>query len=200
MTAPMGTSTFAIVAAVAAAAASPLETAMQSNDQSLCFSRSYDSAWLKAHKGQKVREARLALTRSRLNGSAQMRISLDGRFRPFYLYGECSWYEGDLNRGVQNDILDETFKPVSGVGCHLYTDVTGASAEEGGDFPAEWIDGGRNLQIHLPDGFGAWRSLDVSRNADFHELGANDRIIRLERTPMSACKSLLDRFAPDAGD
>ena len=198
----MGTPTIAIaaIAAAAVAAASPLETAMQANDRSLCFSRSYDSAWLKAHKGQKIQEARMALTRSRLDGAARMRISLEGKFRPYYLYGECSWYEGDLNRGVQNNVLDESFKPVSGVGCHLYTDVTLVSAEEGGDFPAEWIDGGRFLQIHLPNGFGAWRSRDVSRNAGYHELGANDRIIRLERAPASACKSLVERFAPDADD
>lgn len=196
----MGTPTFAIVAAAAAAAASPLETAMQANGNVLCFSRSYDAAWLKAHKGQKAQHARMALTRGRLNASAQMRISLKGKFRPYYLYGECSWYEGTLNRGVQDNILDESFKPTSGVGCHLYTDVTGASAEEGGDFPAEWIDGGRYLQIHLPDGFAAWRSLDVSRNADFHELGAKDRIIRLERSAASACKTLIDRFAPDSDD
>ncbi len=196
----MGTSTFAIAAAVAAAASSPLETAMQANDQSLCFSRSYDSAWLKTHKGQKVQKARMALTRSRLDGAARMRITLEGKFRPYYLYGECSWYEGDLNRGVQDNILDESFKPVSGVGCHLYTDVTLVSAEEGGDFPAEWIESGRFLQIHLPDGFGAWRSLDVSRKAGFHELGANDRIIRLERAPAGACKILVERFAPGSDD
>jgi hypothetical protein len=197
----MGTFTFAIAASAAAAMlVNPLEGAMKASGQALCFTRSYDSAWLKAHKGQKLREARMALTQSLRNGFTQMRISLDGDFRPYYLYGGCGWYEGDLNRGVQDNILDETFKPTRGVGCHLFTDVTGASAEEGGDFPAEWAGGGRFLQIHLPDSVAGWRSYDVSRNADFHPLGAKDRIIRLERAPASACKQLIERFAPDSKD
>ncbi len=197
----MASLTLPIAAAAAASMlVNPLEDAMKANGQALCFARSYDSAWIEAHKGQKVREARMALSRSQINESAAMRIALTGAFAPYYLFGECSWYEGDLNRGVQDDVLDPGFKPTSGVGCHLYTDVTGASAEEGGDFPVEWIDGGRFVQIHLPDSFGAWRSLDVSRNAANHPLGAQDRIIRLERADASACKSLLERFAPDHAD
>lgn len=195
----MGTLTFALAAAAAASTIiDPLEDAMKANGQILCFTRSYDSAWLKAHKGQKLREARMALTRSRINEAAAVRIELKGGFAPYYAFGECSWYEGGLNRGVQDNVLDPSFKPTTGVGCHLYTDVTAASAEEGGDFPAEWVAGGRFLQIHLPDGFGAWRSLDVSRNADYHDLGAKDRIIRLERAPASACSDLIERFAPDS--
>ncbi len=192
----MGTLTLA--AAAASMLVNPLEDAMKANGQALCFTRSYDSAWLKTHKGQKLREARMALTRSRINEAAAVRIELKGGFAPYYLFGECSWYEDGLNRGVQDNVLDPSFKPTTGVGCHLYTDVTAASAEEGGDFPAGWIEGGRFLQIHLPDSFGAWRSLNVSRNADYHDLGANDRIIRLERAPASACSDLIERFAPDS--
>ena len=196
----MATPTLAIAFAAASMLASPLQDAMKTSGQTLCFTRSYDSAWLASHKGQKVREARLVLSPSQINEAAAMRIELKGDFKPYYLFGECSWYEGDLNRGVQNDVLDPSFKPTSGVGCHLYTDVTGASAEEGGDFPVEWIDGGRFVQVHLPDSFGAWRSLDVSRNADYHPLGAQDRIIRLQRDEASACNPLREQFAPDHAD
>jgi hypothetical protein len=195
----MGTLTFAL-AASASMLASPLEDAMKAHGQILCFTRSYDSAWLKAYSRQKLREARLALTRSQINEAAAVRIELKGDFAPYYAFGECSWYEEGLNRGVQDNVLDPSFQPTSGVGCHLYTDVTAASAEEGGDFPAAWIDGGRVLQMHLPDSFGAWRSHDASRNASYQELGAQDRIIRLERAEASACKTLIDRFAPDLVD
>ena len=192
---PMGTLTLALAAASAAAMlVNPLEDAMKANGQTLCFSRSYDSAWLKSHKAQKVEKARMALTRSRINDSAAVQIELTGRFAPYYMFGECSWYEGDLNRDGQNNVLDPTFKSATGVGCHLYTDVTASSAEEGGDFPAQWIEGGRFLQIHLPDNFGAWRSRDVSRDNRYHDLGAQDRIIRLERAPASACRDLIAHF------
>lgn len=194
----MGSLTFVIAAATMLA--NPLEDAMKENAQVLCFSRSYDSAWLDAHKEQKVEQARVALTRSQINEAAAVRIELKGRFSPYYMFGECRWYDGDLNRGGQDDILDPGFKPTSGVGCHLYTDVSASSAEEGGDFPAQWIDRGRYLQIHLPDSFGAWRSRDISRNATYQNLGANDRIIRLERAPAAACKDLIEGFAPDHRD
>lgn len=194
----MGTPTFVIAAAAAAATASPLETAMHSNAGTLCFTRSYDSAWLKGHKGQSVREARLAIRASTTSGRPMLRLKVVGSGKPIYSYGECRWYDGDLNRGVQNDILDPSFKPTSGVGCHLYTDVDGVSAEEGGDFPVAWIDGGKALQVHLPDSLAGWRSHDVSRSADFHDLRPADRIIRLHRAPQAACKELLERFAAGA--
>ena len=197
----MGNLSFALAAAAAASMlADPLEDAMQANGHVLCFARSYDSAWLASHKGQKVEQARMALTRSQINNAAAVRIELKGRFAPYYMSGECRWFEGDLNRGVQDNVLDPSFKPTRGVGCHLYTDVTAASAEEGGDFPAEWVDGGRFLQVHLPDSFGAWRSRDISQNATYQDLGANDRIIRLERVSAAACKDLIEGFAADHRD
>ena len=197
----MGTFTSASAAAAAAAAlagASPLETAMKASGGSLCFSRSYDAAWLKGHDGQTVREARVLVTTSRGTGRPMLRVKVAGNGKPIYSYGECRWYDGDLNRGGQDDILDESFKPTTGVGCHLYTDVNGYSAEEGGDFPVEWVGDGEALQIHLPDQLAGWRTLDVSRNADFHALGAADRIIRLTRAPQAKCDELLKRFAPGA--
>ena len=194
----MGTPNFAILAAAAAVAASPLETAMRESGGSLCFTRSYDSAWLKGHKGQNVREARLAIRASTTSGRPMLRLMVVGGGKPIYSYGECRWYDGDLNRGVQDNVLDESFKPTTGVGCHLYTDVDGGSAEEGGDFPVEWIDGGKVIQMHLPDSLAGWRSLDTSRNATFHDLRRADRIIRLSRAPNDACKDLLDRFAAGA--
>ena len=194
----MGTPTFVIVAAAAAAAASPLDTAMQAGAGTMCFTRSVNSAWLKGHKGQSVREARFAIRASTTSGRPMLRLMVVGSGKPIYSYGECRWYDGDLNRGVQDNVLDESFKPTTGVGCHLYTDVDGASAEEGGDFPVEWIDGGKMLQMHLPDSLAGWRSLDTARSADFHDLRPADRIIRLTRAPNAACKDLLDRFAAGA--
>jgi hypothetical protein len=48
-----------------------------------------------------VRNVRFALT-----GDATLRMSLQGAGRPIYIYGACNWYQGDLNRGVQDNILD----------------------------------------------------------------------------------------------
>ena len=194
----MGTFSIALaMAAAASAAVSPFETAIKAGGGTLCFARSYDQAWLANHKGQTVREARLLITTSRTSGRPMLRLKVAGNGEPIYSYGECSWYEGDLNRGGQNDMLDPTFKPTTGVGCHLYTDVDGYSAEEGGDFPAEWIDGGQAIQVHLPDSLAGWRGSDVSSNAGFHALGPADRIIRLTRAPAAECEEL-KRFAPAA--
>ena len=176
------------------ALADPLADALKAGGGSLCFTRSYDSAWLKAHPGQTLRDVRFALVE---NGDWRtMRMSLKGAGKPLYLFGECGWYEGDLNRGVQDNVLDPSFKPTTGVGCHLYTDVTLGSAEEGGDFPVAWLDCGRAIQVHLPDSVAAWRSYDVRGYAKFVPVKRADRIVRLNRAPASACRELVARFAP----
>jgi hypothetical protein len=180
--------------------ADPLTDALRSAGGTLCFSRTYDSAWLKAHPGQTIRSALFALSKDRAAQSwPALRMELRGPGKPIYLFGGCGWYQGDINRGVQNDVLDPSFKPTSGVGCHMMTDVTGASAEEGGDFPVAW-DVGRSIQAHLPDIVAGWRSYDVSRAATAPRLGVADRIIRLNRAPASACRDLVRKFAPGQPD
>jgi hypothetical protein len=186
----------ALAAALATSATTPLDKAVRDSGGLMCFERSYDSAWIAAHKGQHLTAARLALSAGE-GGNAKLRMTLSGTFKPYYLYGSCNWYSGDLNRGVQGDVLDPTFKFATGVGCHLFTDVTGVSAEEGGDFPVAWEDGGRVLQVHLPDGFAAWPSADVSRNAGFRDLGPKDRIIRLRQVYPEKCAGLVKTFAPN---
>jgi hypothetical protein len=185
--------TLALASLAGPAIASPLSDALRANGGTLCFTRSYDSAWLKAHPGQTVREARFAVVENKDWNT--LRMSLSGAGQPIYMLGECNWYAGDLNRGVQNDILDPSFKPTSGVGCHLYTDVTLSSAEEGGDFPVQWGDG-KFIQAHLPEIVAAWRSYDVSRTATWPKLKRADRIIRLNRAPASECRELVTKFAP----
>jgi hypothetical protein len=175
------------------AIANPLSDALKEGGGTLCFTRSYDSAWLKSHPGQTVREARFAVVQNKDWNT--LRMSLRGASQPIYMLGECNWYAGDLNRGGQNDVLDPSFKPTTGVGCHLYTDVTLSSAEEGGDFPVQWGDG-KFIQAHLPHIVAAWRSYDVSRNATWPKLKRADRIIRLNRAPASECRELVTKFAP----
>src|SRR5215212_11823058 len=146
------------------ALADPLTDALRSAGGTLCFSRSYDAAWLKAHPGQTIRSALFVISKDRATQSwPALRMELRGSGKPIYVFGGCGWEQDGINRGVQNDILDPSFKLNSGGGCHLMADVTGVSAEEGGDFPVAW-DGGRSIQAHLPDVFAGWRSYDVSRN------------------------------------
>jgi hypothetical protein len=183
----------ASIAYSAPALADPLGDAIRADGGTACFIRAYDTVWLKAHPGQTLREARFAIT---ANSDWQtLRMSLSGSGKPMYLFGECAWYESGLNRGVQNDILDPTFKGTRGVGCHLYTDVTLGSAEEGGDFPVQWGEG-KFIQAHLPDIVAAWRSYDVRHYATWPKLGRADRIIRLNRAPASECRELVTKFAP----
>ena len=103
----------------ASAAADPLTDALEAGDGSLCFARHYDSAWLKAHPGQTLRDARLSLTYDPEDNSwTVMRVKLQTKARTIYLYGGCGWDE-HVNRGVQDNILDPSYKPESGVGCHM---------------------------------------------------------------------------------
>ena len=178
-----------------AAAADPLTDALEAGDGKLCFARHYDSAWLKAHPGQTVRDAKLSLTYDPEDQSwTVMRVKLQTSARTMYLYGGCGWND-HVNRGVQDDILDPSYKIEAGVGCHMMTDVTGGSAEEGGDFPVDWRDP-QKVQMHLPDSLAAWASTDVRRYAKFVELKAADRIIRLDKMPASECRALVTGFAP----
>ena len=166
----------ALTSIAGSALADPLTDAIAEDGGTACFTRSYDAAWLKAHPGQTVREVRMAFTLDREDQSwTAFRMMLRGAGQPLYLFGGCGWAE-PVNRGVDNNILDPTFKPESGVGCHMMTDVTGASAEEGGDFPVDW-QSSQVIQAHLPECVAAWRSYDISRNAKFVDVrsGRPDR-------------------------
>lgn len=190
----------ALTTTAGSALADPLTDAIAADGGTACFARSYDGAWLETHRGQTVREVLLAFTYDRPGQAwTAMRMKISGSGQPLYLFGGCGWEDSGVNRGVQNDILDPTFKPESGVGCHMMVDHTGASAEEGGDFPVEWQND-RVIQAHLPDLVAAWRSYDVSRHAKFVELKSPDRIVRLNRAPPSQCAELVAKFAPGQPD
>lgn len=186
--------TLAFVLAASPALADPLTDAVRAGGGTACFMRSYDAAWLKAHPGQTLRQARFAMTMA--NRRPTFRMELRGAGRPLYLFGGCEWMAGNLNRGVADNVLDPGFKPTTGVGCHAMTDVTGLSAEEGGDFPIDWRDG-RSIEVHLPDVVAAWRDPDVNRKASWPKIRAADQVIRLDQVSPSTCLHLLASFAPD---
>lgn len=176
--------------------ADPLAEAIDADGGVLCFARSYDSAWLKAHRGQTLREVKLAISYDEASNMPVMRLSLRDPRRALYGFGQCWWAAGDLNRGVQDNILDPGFKPTTGVGCHMVTDITGGSAEEGAEPLIDWRDG-RTIQLHLGDSLAMWSSYDISGTAKWHDLKAGDRIVRLGRVKPSQCRELVARFAPD---
>ena len=180
----------------APALADPLTDAIDGDGGLLCFARSYDAAWLKAHRGQSLREVKLAISHDEASNMPMMRLALrDGR-RALYGFGQCWWGDGDLNRGVQDNILDPTFKPTTGVGCHMVTDINGGSAEEGAEPLIDWRDG-RTIQLHLGDSLAMWTSYDIRNTASWHELKSTDRIVRLNRVKPSQCRELVAKFAPD---
>lgn len=182
--------------AAAPALADPLTDALDAGGGMACFTRSYDSAWLRTHRGQAVREVTLALSDEGGADQPALRLKFaDGR-RTLYGAGVCMWQDGDINRGVQNNILDARFKPTRGAWCHMYTDITGGSAEEGAEFPIDW----RNAQtivIYLPDGLAMWTSYDIRGRASWHGIKPADQIIRLNRAPAAACQTLVTKFAPE---
>ena len=176
--------------------ADPLVDAVAQNEGTLCFTRTYDSKWLKSHPGQTLKGVTLAISEDPDRNRLDMRLALDLPQGPLYGFGQC-WWETNINRGVQNDILDPTFKPTKGVYCHMMTDITGGSAEEGAEFSVDWQDGGRTIQAHLQEAMAMWTSYDISGTAKWHELKPEDRIVRLNRAPGSECATLIAKFAPN---
>ena len=174
--------------------ADPLSDASNRDGGILCFTRTYDAAWLKAHRGQTLREVKLAIGDDRDPGA--MRLSLSDVRRSLYGFGECWWAAGNINRGVQDNILDPNFKPTSGVWCHMVTDITGGSAEEGAEPMIDWRDG-NTIEMHLGESLAMWTSYDIQRPATWHELGPADRIVRLHRVKPSECRQLVTKFAPN---
>jgi len=181
----------ALAAALSATAAlaDPLEETLEASCDLLCFTRAYDAAWLKAHPRQTLREAKVMLSYRDSDPWQGMRISLKQRRGTLYLFGDCYWGDA-VNRGVQNDILIDSFKPESGIGCMLYTDVTGASAEEGGYLVIDWQDGGKRIVVHLQEGAAVWRTIDAERHAEFIDFNPADLVIQLDRAPAEACDDL----------
>jgi hypothetical protein len=186
----------ALTATAGPALADPLADALKAGGGKLCFTRSYDSAWLKAHHGQTIREARFTLTNGGPGGDfPTLRMSLQGPGKPIYAFGACEWWGQDINRGVNGKVLDPTFKKDRGLECHMMTDTTGVSAEEGGDFPVEWGNG-RFVQVHMGGAITGWRSFNTKPHATVLDLAPADSIFRLDRAPLSSCSELLTKFAP----
>ena len=173
--------------------ANPLDDALERDGGVLCFARIYDAAWLKAHPGQTLREVKLAISDDPETGG--MRLSLRTGRSNLFGYGDCQWYEGDMNRGVQNNVIDPNFKPTSGAWCNMVTDITGGSAEEGASPMIDWRDG-KTIEMHLGESLAMWTSYDISSTADWHELKPADRIVRLHRVKPSECRELIAKFGP----
>jgi hypothetical protein len=191
---PMKRLAFALVCALSttSALADPLGDALEAGGGIVCFTRSYDDAWLKAHPGQGLREAKFMVTHRGADPWQVLRMSMKGDSSTLYLLGDCQWQD-NINRDVQGGLLIPSFKPVSGVGCMLVTDVTGASAEEGGYFMVDWKDGGRAIDVHLDEEAAGWRSpAEADRAAGWVQLNPVDRVIRLERAEPSACADLAE--------
>lgn len=180
---------FALVAGPALA--NPLSEALDAAGGALCFQdgerRPADQQWT---------GVRLSLSRDGVEGGAPtLRLRLQGKGRPVLIHGVCAWMP-EINRGGGGRILDPTFLPTSGVTCFMTTDVTGASAEEGGSFPVDWGGDGQTIQVHLPQIVAAWRGYSTSRGATWPKVAAADRIVRVQRAPAEACADLRAKFVP----
>lgn len=181
--------------AAAAMLADPLDTAMNAAGGALCYTRSYDAAWLKANPGQEVRAVRLALNERDDSGGPHLRLHIVAKGKPAWVFGECQWFEGDLNQSAQGDVLDPSFKERSGLGCMVYTDTTGESAEEGGWFQAAWRQDGDELQLHFDQSMAAWREPTFDRRApDSFEFAPKDSILRLRQAKEAECADLIAMF------
>ena len=179
----------ALALAAGPALATPLSDALDAGP--LCF-----TGVASAPAGQSWKQVVLSLTRDRGPDNAPTaRLSLQGAGKPLLIHAACTWMEGNINRGGGDRILDPTFLPTSGVTCFMATDLTGASAEEGGSFPVDWADG-QTLAVHLPFTVAAWRGYDTRRAATWPEVAVADRIVRVSRAAPEACAELRAKFAP----
>lgn len=159
----------ALISAGAVLAEPPVD-ALARNDGTLCFTRTYDSAWLKSHPGQTLKGVTLAIAENDDRDMFDMRLALDLPRGPLYGFGQC-WWE---------------------------TNITGGPAEEGAEFSVHWRDGGRTIQARLAEAMATWTSYDTSGTAKWHELNAADRIVRLNLVGRPECVTLIAKLAPNA--
>lgn len=185
--------TLALALVASPALASPLSDALDAAGGALCY-----QGVAERPAGQQWTKVQLSLSREGVSGGAPtLRLMLEGKGKPVLVYGTCAWMP-EINRGGGGRILDPTFLPTEGVTCFMHTDVTGASAEEGGSFPMDWGGDGRAIQFHLPFTVAAWRSYNTSKGATWPDIAVADRIVRVERAPAETCAELRARFAPAA--
>ena len=183
--------TLALALTAGPALATPLSEGLDSANGALCY-QGVDPRPV----GQQWTKVRMSLSREGVYGGAPtLRLMLEGKGKPVLIYGVCSWMDA-INRGGGGRILDPTFLPTVGVTCFMHTDVTGASAEEGGSFPMDWGGDGQTVQVHLPFTVAAWRGYDTRRGATWPDVAVADRVVRAERAPAEACTDLRAKFAP----
>ena len=132
-----------------------------------CFSRVYDAAHLKAHPRQYVAKIRLLAA---LGGEKvedyYLSLELDATFRnrktPLMMEGSCGLAGGGPTH--------------CGIAC------------DGGEIEAALKDTG-SILLTLPPNPTMWPHNSAGKDVD-NALGADDRVFRLGRAPLSACRGL----------
>ena len=172
----------------AAALADPLADLLKKGNGGACFDRVYDKAHLDKHPGQQTTAIRLSLQRDEDGSDAVIRIAVSSTKGTRYIVGGCNW-AAKANLDINDRPLIAVFKGPSGLNCHAMTSADGSSAEEGGDFPIDLKDG-RSILLYLPNYIAAWASFDRSGNAEFIELGKEDRVFKLDAADGALCRAI----------
>jgi hypothetical protein len=170
----------------------PLTELLAAADGTACYDRVYDAAHLARHPRQRTRAIRLGLTDYPETGGATVRIAISEAAVGHYMLGECYWAD-DANLDIMDEPLLASFGRGPGLNCHATTTIDGSSAEEGGDFPVDLRDG-KSVVLHLPESVAGWESFDIGRPPAFFELGADDRVFRLDRAEAALCAELSEKL------
>lgn len=185
-------SAIVIASTAGAALADPLSDLLDKGGGAVCYTRIYDPAHLDKHPAQKTTEVRLSFVRESDDDGAVIRILLKLGAKSNYINGGCSW-TAHANLDITGKPIIEAFKGPAGLNCWALTSADGSSAEEGGDFFVDLKDG-KSITLYLPEYIAAWPSFDRSDDADFLQLGEEDRIFRLDRAAAAPCREMVQKL------
>lgn len=162
---------------------------------SACYRRVYDAAHLKRNSRQQTTDILLSFKYQGNNGAHIERIMLTRRERQpvFYFAGSCEWSK-TANIDTSGNRMIKSYTKDAGYACIALTGP--GSAEEGGAFLIDLAPDGKSAMLHLDGPIYAMRGKDKLGAGKYVKLGSEDRLFRLTRTDVAACRAL-EEALPD---
>jgi hypothetical protein len=162
----------------------PLSDQLTSPDEGLCFSRDYDAAHLKQHKGQRTQAAMLSFR----SDAVRIMLRQTGRAAPVYLVATCEWNPKTAGVNTSGSRMMPSFKKRQGYECIVI--VSPGSAQEGGYAVIDPATDAKSLVLHLNSPVQAHPSLDKDAPVFTLNLAREDRAFLLTRIEPAACRAM----------
>jgi hypothetical protein len=162
----------------------PLSDRLTSATGSLCFSRDYDAAHLRQHKGQLTQAAMLSFK----SDAVRVMLRQKGRAAPVYLVATCEWNPRTAGITTSGTRMMPSFKKRQGYDCIVI--VSPGSAQEGGYAVIDPSADAKSVTLHFDSPVQARPSLDKDARVLSLNLGREDRAFLLTRVEPAACRAM----------